>query len=71
MSPWGGGDMEEKFDAHRLKLWSSQDIEGPVSGCVGHAHVASKFQEPALRDLRHLNIQDNKAMQRTPGASVC
>ena len=48
MSPWGVQDIIEELDARRLKLWSSEDIEGPESGCAGHARHASQLQEPAL-----------------------
>ena len=44
----------EELDARRLKLWSSEDIEGPESGCAGHAHHASQLQEPALGNLKSL-----------------
>ena len=42
----------EELDAHKLKLWSSEDNEGPVSGRAGHAHDASQLQEPALGNLK-------------------
>ena len=52
MFPWGVQDIMEELDAHRSKLWSSEDNKGPVSGCAGQAHDASQLQEPALGNLK-------------------
>ena len=47
MSPRSVGGMMEKIDAHRLTLWSSEGIKGPMSECAGQAHEAS--QTPRVR----------------------
>ena len=52
MSPWGVGDIMEELDTHRLKLWSSEDIGGPVSRRAGRAHDAFQLQERALDSLK-------------------
>ena len=60
MSPWGVGDMVEKVDTHRVKLWSSGDTEGPVSGCAGQAHDTSPLQEQVLEHFRRFGIHTIK-----------
>lgn len=60
----------ERIDAHRLKLWSSEGIEGPMSGCAGQAHEASQTPRSGIGAFKRLEFSVQQSYAK--GArSVC